>query len=84
MWINSFKIALIEKDIPSLDKLLQTVPHFTDIKEMREVSFLLKEAGQLLQKEKNATAHEMHQIKKTLDFLDASTSNKKSNFDIKS
>lgn len=84
MWINKFKIALIEKDFQSLGKLLEDVPDFSDVKSMKEVSFLMQDAIGLLQNEKSTTAHEMHQIKKTLDFLNASASDTKNNFDIKS
>jgi len=84
VWINRFKIALIEKDIQSLEKLLEDVPDFNDLKLMKELAFLIQNAIKLLQNEKNTTAHEMHQIKKTLDFLNASASDTKNNFDIKS
>jgi len=78
MWLNSLKIAIIEKNPQALKKLLDEMPAFTNIEDLKSAEALLKEAGRFMLELKDETAITMKQLKKNIDFLDA-TSQKKSN-----
>lgn len=69
MWLTNLKIAIIEKDADSLDKLLDNIPQLEDEKEIEEAVYLLEEAKNLVTHLKDETAHSMKQIKKNLEFL---------------
>jgi hypothetical protein len=84
MWLNNFKIAVIEKNIDSIKSLLEEMPEFKDLNSMKEASYLIKEAAAFLQEKKSLMSVEMQQIRKNMDFLNSTNSNSKSSFDIKS
>lgn len=69
MWLTDFKIAVAEENIDALDKLFDNVPHLTDLSEIEEAIYLLKEAMELVQTRKNETADTMSRIKKNINFL---------------
>ena len=71
MWLNDFKIAIIEKDTQKIDKLLDETPKFTELKDMQEASYLMREAFELIHKLKDETGATMTQLKKNMDFLDS-------------
>ena len=87
MWINRFKIAIIEKDADSINALLDVMPEFNgvdDLKEMEEVMALLEEAFALMQSLRNATAVSMRQIKQNLSFLKSTQGSTLNSLDITS
>jgi len=71
MWINEFKIALIEQDTQKLEKLVDADLKFDSIEEIEEAMYLIKEANKLFTKLKDETAISMKQLKKNIDFLSA-------------
>lgn len=69
MWLTKLKIAIIEKDTDSLDKLLDDIPQLESEKEKEEAVYLLEEAKNLVNVLKDETANSMKLIKKNLEFL---------------
>ena len=82
MWLKDLKIAVIQKDTKSLDKLLDDIPTLKDSKEIEEALYLLKEATKIVLTLKNETAISMQQMKKNIDFLQSTTTDKAPKFDI--
>ena len=84
MWLNQLKIAVVQKDVALLGSLLEEIPTLEDAKEIEQARFLLKEATEIVQKLKDDTAASMVQMKKNIDFLNSTKSDKTSKFDITS
>ena len=84
MWIQEFKIALIEQDIQKLATLIDADLQFDSIEEIEEAMYMIKEARKLLSKLKNETAISMQQLKKNRDFLNATQPPVVNKFDITS
>jgi len=84
MWLNELKIAVVEKDVERLDTLLENIPTLSDAKEIENAIYLLKEATAIIQVLKDETAASMLQIKKNIDFLDATRNDKQNKLDITS
>lgn len=84
MWLNELQIAIVEKDTDKLDKLLDSLPEFDNVDDMKKASFLLKEALELLYKLKDDTSESMIRIKKNLDFLKSTHNDPVNKLDIKS
>ncbi len=83
MWLNEFKVALVQKDIPSLELLISSMPEFDSIEEMKEASFLILEAQNLLESLKSGTQKSLQQIKRNIEFLKSAHSDDSSSFNIK-
>ena len=71
MWLNEFKVALVQKDTDKIDLLLSDIPQFETLDEMKEASFLLKEAHTLLQLLRNEAKGSLVQLKKNIEFLES-------------
>jgi hypothetical protein len=84
MWLKEFKIAIIEKDIQKLEKLMDEVPTLESQEELQEAIALLKEATDLVQGLKDSTAESMAQIKKNINFLKSTQEGRVHKLDIKS
>ncbi len=84
MWLNRFKIALIEKDIPRVAELLDTMPPFENVNEMKEAAALCLEAERLVQRLKDETLRAKAQLRKNIEFLRATHSDAPSGLDITS
>jgi len=84
VWLNQLKVAVVQKDVELLGKLLKEVPALEDSKEIEQARFLLKEATAIVQKLKDDTAASMVQMKKNLDFLNSTKVEMPSKFDITS
>jgi len=69
MWLKEFKIALIEKDIDRLTKLMESLPELTEATEIDEALHLLKAATILVESLRDDTKSSMIQMKKNMDFL---------------
>lgn len=83
MWLSKLKIAIIEKDINTLDLLMDDIPTLSDADDIEQAIYLLKEAVDLISNLKDSTSTSMKKMKKNIDFL-KSTEHKISNrLDIK-
>lgn len=71
MWIQEFKIALMEEDTQKLAQLVDADLQFETTEEMQEAMYLIKEAQKLFSELKNETVRSMKQLKKNIDFLRA-------------
>ena len=83
MWLDKLKIAVIEGDVASLQKLLSDVPELKEKREREEALYLLKEATSQMQKLKDETLISMQQMKKNIAFLRSTDSRSFKNLDIR-
>ena len=84
MWLNKFKIALIQKDTDSIGRLLDEVPKFANKEDMQEAMYLMKEGLELLYALQGKVTASMKQIKKNISFLGVSPAYSSRSFSIKS
>ena len=84
MWLTNLKIAIIEKDTDKLNKLLDETPQLKDETEIQEAMYMLREAFGLVHTLRDDTEKSMVQIKKNIDFLNATEHNISNKLDIKS
>lgn len=83
MWLTEVKIAIAEENIDSLDKLFGNIPELTNLDEIEEAVYLLKEAMELVQSLKDETAQTMSRIKKNINFLKSTHAPSLKKLDIK-
>jgi hypothetical protein len=84
MWLNQLKIALVEKNIDTIDKLMINMPTFDNVDDIKSAQALLKESLILLYTLKDATASSMKQLQKNINYLNATQSSTSTRLDIKS
>lgn len=84
MWLTKLKIAIVEKDVDAMDKLLDELPELSDAKEIEQAVYLLKEASSIVEGLKDETAESMKQIQKNLNFLRSTDIPTSKKLDIKS
>jgi len=84
MWLTNLKIAIVEKDIEKLDKLIDEIPKLETKAEMEEALYLVKEASNLATTLKNETVKSMKQINNNLNYIKSTQHKSSSKFDIKS
>ena len=71
-WVDQLKIALIEKDEAKIEKLIEKLPDFNSIDEMKEAAFMMQEAHDFLTSQKEKYATKLLKIKKQKEFLNTS------------
>jgi len=69
MWLKEFKIALIQKDISTLEKLVEDLPPLKKAEEIDEALHLLTAATAFITELRDETKTSMLQMKKNIDFL---------------
>jgi len=84
IWLTKLKIAIVEKDTSAVDALLDEIPNFEDLKDVKEAMYLLKEALELLYSLRDETAVSMAQIKKNIEFLQSTRPTNKNTLDVSS
>jgi len=84
MWLKELKIAVVQKNVEHIEKLLDDVPHLDNPQEIEEVLYLLEEAKNIVQGLKDETSFSMVQMKKNIDFLNSATADRTAKFDITS
>ncbi|MFT5660493.1 MAG: ABC-type uncharacterized transport system substrate-binding protein [Sulfurimonas sp.] len=84
MWLNKFKIAIIQKDADSLNILLDKVPSFKNKEDIEQAMYLMKEGLEVLYILQDETVSSMRKIKKNINFLGTSLVDSSSSFSIKS
>ncbi len=84
MWLKKLQISIIEKDPEKIDTLVQNMPHFESVDEMKSASSLVKEALKLLNNLKDETAITMRRLQQHKDFLNATLHSQTNRLDIKS
>jgi len=71
MWLNKLKIAIVEKDTQNIDKLIDTMPEFSNKDDAQSALYLIKEAAKLMYGLRDETAIKMKKLKKHIEFLDS-------------
>jgi len=84
MWIQEFKIALIEENTQKLAELTETDLKFESVEETKEAMYLIKQAETLFYRLKDETAFSMKQLKKNINFLRATEAPSANTLDITS
>ena len=84
MWFDQFKLAIITEKSEEIVKLLNEMPKFNSLEEMKKASYLLAEAHKMMSELKEKTAKSINQLKKNIDFMDATYTDKNYKIDIKS
>ena len=69
-WINDFKLAIIDEDVNSIEKLLDTKISSTDMNELRQAKALMDDALTLMQNKKNKVAVQIQKIQKAKKFFE--------------
>jgi hypothetical protein len=82
-WINQLKVAVVQKDVLLLSKLLDDIPTLSDPKEIEMVLYLIEEAKKTVIELREETRLSMIKVKKNIDFLNATAPQKKAKFDIR-
>jgi hypothetical protein len=84
MWLKRFKIAVIQKDIPRIEALLDEMPPFQGHAEAEEAAYLCKAAENLLRQMQDDTLQARKQLEKHIDFLRSTHTDTPSELDLKS
>jgi fructose-1,6-bisphosphatase len=84
MWLNKFKVAIAQRDPEAIARLLDTIPQFETVDEMRQAAFLCKEAEQIMQALKTETLHTRERLRRHIDFLKSARHDPSSELDITS
>ena len=84
MWITKLKIALAQKNVNQIEGLVDAIPKFDDVKDVKEAMYLLREASELLFTLQDETENSMKQIKRNLNFLKSTEPQKTTKLDLKS
>ena len=71
IWLNNFKIAVIEEDIEKIGTLITEVPKFDTKTRAEEALALVKEATIIVDLYKSKTLKSMNKLKQTKAFLDS-------------
>ncbi|MEA3228259.1 MAG: hypothetical protein U9P38_04215 [Campylobacterota bacterium] len=69
VWLKKLKIALAEKDMDKLDKLMDDIPSYTQQEDIMQALFLLREATTLVKELKEETSLSMSKMQKHIQFL---------------
>jgi len=70
-WLNNLKIAIIERNITVIGKLITKVPEIKEIDKAQEALALINEAIFIVEEEKSKALVTMNKIKQTKAFLEA-------------
>jgi len=84
VWLKKFKIALVEQNAENIVMLLDDIPEFSSLAELEEAKNLVDSANELFRVLQEETQLSMIQMKKNIDFLNATQSPHTSKLDIKS
>lgn len=84
MWLNSLKIAIVEKDTERLNELMGDIPQLDSLQEREEAFYLIEEAKKMVFGLKDETASSMQQIQKSKDFLKSTNVPQENRLDITS
>ena len=75
-YLNKLKIAVINEDINKLEELVNETPEYETVEEAQEIVSFIKQALNLLQKEKDRISVEMQKIKNLQKFNNEKHENK--------
>ena len=84
MWLNQFKIAIIEKNLKKLNELMDKLPQFEKQEDIETAIYLLSEASTIFTELRDETKSSMVQIKKNIDFMQSTEAPLTASLDITS
>lgn len=79
-WVKALQIALLEENELQIEKLIEDLPQFDTIEQMKEAAYMMQEVHNFLNNKKNDCASKMLKIKKQKEFLN-STAKSRPSFD---
>lgn len=79
-WVKELKIALLEENELKMESLIEELPEFDSLEQMKEAAFMMQEVYTYLNNKKNDYASKLVKIKKHKEFLN-SASVKQPSFD---
>ncbi len=82
MWLNKFKVALVEQNTEEIGRLLDNIPEFSSSSELKEAKDLISSSNELFRTLQKEIQHTMIQVKKNIDFLKATQAPLVSKLDI--
>ncbi|WP_169973935.1 MULTISPECIES: hypothetical protein [unclassified Campylobacter] len=70
IWLNEFKIAVLNEDEESIERLIQNAPLiFDSIEELEEVATLTKDAEEIIQKRLEKLSLELKKLKDARNYI---------------
>ena len=82
MWHSELEIAIIEKDTQKISDLINSLPHFETVDEMKQAHCLMAEAADLIDAMRDEALLTMKHLKKHIDFLRSTQDPHENRFDI--
>lgn len=84
MWLQDFKIALIEENVEKMHQLLDEIPQFQSIKELQDAQYLIANALKDTTAQKNKISTILSELKKSSSFVKSSYDTKSYKLNIRS
>ncbi len=81
-WLSELKVAIVSKDPQKISALIDDMPDFSNLEEMQEALYLIKEAYIVINDFKNETLAKREQIKKNIDFLQSTAQRQSNSLDV--
>ncbi|SFV51117.1 hypothetical protein MNB_SM-7-130 [hydrothermal vent metagenome] len=81
-WLNELKVAIVSKNPQKISSLLDRMPTFEKLQQMQEALYLLKEAYTIIDDLKSKTLIQRNQIKKNIQFLNATAKKERNSLDV--
>lgn len=70
-WFTRLQIAIVEKNPELIDELMEDIPEFKDINEMKSAASLIQEALRLLHTLRDETGETLVKLQKHKNFLES-------------
>ena len=83
-WADELKVAIVTKNPSEISHLIDELPDFENVQEMKNALYLIKEAYIVMQELKDETLFQMNQIKKNIEFLESTPPQQINSLDISS
>lgn len=83
MWLEQLTIAVVERDFAKIEKLLEEIPAL-EADELQKVANILNNMTEHFEQKKEVLGASMRQMKKNIDFLNATQAKRAHRIDIKS
>jgi hypothetical protein len=84
MWLKKFKLALIKKEVETMETLLDEMPEFDTLDELKEAAYLIKEAYGIMTQLQSENEKVLGQLRKNIQFLNATQHEAPTKLDITS
>lgn len=78
MWLDKFKLAIINEDESKIAEYISKMPQFDSLEEMEQAYHLFIQAKTFLESKRDETLASMKKIRSNIDFLKSSTKEIKS------